>query len=92
MSQIAWILAVLAVTVGIWLIIRAWRQFEHPESLDLPGVSVLVRLSRILQPDSDATHRDELWSNPTVVRLVATAYMGVGTLPIWLLIFRLVSL
>lgn len=92
MSQTAWFLAAIGVAIGIWLIVRAWRQFRHPETLNLPGISILVQMSHILQSDSHATTNEDLWSNPIVVRLVATAYMGAGTLPIWLLIFRLAPL
>ena len=43
MSQTAWFLAAIGVAIGIWLIVRAWRQFRHPETLNLPGISIVLR-------------------------------------------------
>ena len=92
MKEAEWLLHLLAVLIGIWLTIRAWRQFRQPVSLTLPGIQAFVWLCHILQSHRPATRDEDLWSNLTFVRLVATAYMGLGALPAWLLVFRLVSL
>lgn len=92
MTYIEWLFHLLAVLTGIWLTIRAWCQFKEPSSLTLPGIHAFLWLSRILESNRQATREEDLWSNPTFVRLIATACMGLGSLPAWLLVFRLASL
>lgn len=84
-----WILLLSLAIYGLWIGIKGWQQFRHPDGTKPFGVGWMINWSHGHTTDGSEGHSEDAWTQPGIVRFWGLLLMIAGGAALLLPIFIL---
>ncbi|MEI2689423.1 MAG: hypothetical protein V9H69_06820 [Anaerolineae bacterium] len=82
-----WILLLSLAIYGLWIGIKGWQQFRHPDGTTPFGLGLMINWNRGHTTDRSDKPSEDAWTQPGLVRFWGVLLMTAGGVALLLPVF-----